>query len=89
MNSFVNKLLCKGDVDESSGAELWDEDAVGLTHVGEAVHKVLARHHNNYHHKMWNVTRGKVVGSVHQTPMNVWGSSKDPKNRRLVPRKDG
>lgn len=79
MNSFVNKLLCKGDVDESSGAELWDEDAVGLTHVGEAVHKVLARHHNNYHHKMWNVTRGKVVGSVHQTPMNVWGSSKDPK----------
>jgi hypothetical protein len=79
MNSFVDKLCyCKVN-DESSGDELWDEDAVGLTHVGEAVHKVLGRHHNNYHHKMWNVTRGKVVGDVHQTPMNVWGGSKDPK----------
>jgi hypothetical protein len=78
MNSFVEKICCKYD-EESSGDELWDKDAVGLTHVGEAVHKVLARHHNRYHHKMWNVTSGKVVGSVHQTPRNVWGSSKDPK----------
>lgn len=78
MNSFVNKLCCNGD-DESSGDELWDKDAVGLTHVGEAVHQVLGRHHNRYHHKMWNVTRGKVVGSVHQTPMNVWESCQDPK----------
>ncbi len=78
MNSFVDKICCKKD-DESSGDELWDEDAVGLTHVGEAVHKVLARHHSHYHHKMWNVTSGKVVGSIHQTPMNVWGCCKDPK----------
>jgi phosphatidylserine/phosphatidylglycerophosphate/cardiolipin synthase-like enzyme len=28
---------------------------------------------------MWNVTSGKVVGSVHQTPINVWGKSEDPK----------
>ena len=78
MNSFVEKLCCQND-DGSSGDELWDADAVGLSHVGEAVHQALGRHHNHYHHKMWNVTSGKVVGSVHQTPMNLWGKSKEPK----------
>lgn len=78
MNSFVEKLCCQND-DGSSGDELWDADAVGLSHVGEAVHQTLGRHHNHYHHKMWNVTSGKVVGSVHQTPMNMWGKSKEPK----------
>ena len=77
MNSFVSKLFGKRD-DESSGDEVFDEDAIGLTHVGEAVHKVLGRHANHYHQKMWNVSSGKVVGSVHQTPINLWGSSKDP-----------
>lgn len=78
MNSFVNKLFCNKGDDESSGDEVFDAEAVGLTYVGDAVHKVLGSKHNHYHEKMWNVTSGKVVGSVHQTPLNVWGSSKDP-----------
>lgn len=78
MNSFVDKLLCKKHDDESSGDELHDKDAVNLSHVGEAVHQVLGRHHNRYHHSQWNVTSGKIIGSVQDTPKNVWGKSSDP-----------
>ena len=78
MNSFVDKLLCKKHDDESSGDELHDKDAVNLSHVGEAVHQVLGRHHNRYHHSQWNVTSGKIIGSVQDTPKSVWGKSADP-----------
>ena len=78
MNSFVEKLCNRHVCDESSGDELFDKDAVGLSHVGEAVHAVLGRKHNNHHYKMWNVTSGKIVGSVDDTPKNVWDTSADP-----------
>ncbi|KAL7544220.1 hypothetical protein ACHAWF_007601 [Thalassiosira exigua] len=79
MNSFVDLLFCRKDEDESSGDEVADADGFGLSHVGEAVHTVLGKHHNRHHHSMWNVTRGKVVGSVDYTPKNVWDTSEDPR----------
>ena len=78
MNSFVTKLLCRHECDESSGDELFDKDAKGLSHVGEAVHQVLGRHHNRHHHSQWNVTSGKIVGAVDDTPKNVWDKTSDP-----------
>ncbi|KAL7533188.1 hypothetical protein ACHAXR_005090 [Thalassiosira sp. AJA248-18] len=80
MNSFVDKLLCRKHDDESSGDELFDKDAVGLSHVGEAVHAVLGRSHNRHHHSMWNVTRGNIIGSVDDTPKNLWDTAADPGN---------
>ena len=81
MNSFVNTLLCRKHDDESSGDELHDKDAIGLSHVGDAVHKVLGRHHNRHHHSMWNVTRGRIIGSVDDTPKSVWDTASDPKEK--------
>eukprot|EP01082_Thalassiosira_pseudonana_P007276 g6648.t1 g6648 contig23:953662-956452(+) len=79
MNSFVSKLsCCKHDDDASSGDEIFDKDAVGLSHVGEAIHEELRKHHNRLHHSMWNVTSGKIIDSVHQTPNNVWDTKEDP-----------
>ena len=78
MNSFVAKILCQKHDDESSGDELHDKDAVDLSHVGEAVHKVLGRSHNRHHLDMWNVTSGKIIGSVDDTPKCVWDTKEDP-----------
>mmetsp|Transcript_6969 Transcript_6969/g.15906 ORF Transcript_6969/g.15906 Transcript_6969/m.15906 type:complete len:358 (+) Transcript_6969:173-1246(+) len=78
MNSFVDTLLCRKHDDESSGDELFDKDAVNLSHVGEAVHDVLGRHHNRSHHSQWNVTSGKIIGSVHDTPRKVWDTAANP-----------
>ena len=78
MNSFVDKLFCRKHDDESSGDELFDKDAKNLSHVGEAVHAALGRHHNRHHHSQWNVTSGKIIGSVDDTPRSVWGTAADP-----------
>ena len=77
MNSFVEKLKFWSKDDESSGDEIFDKDATNLSHVGHAVHDVLRKHHNRHHHKMWNVTRGTVMGGVHQTPHH-WDVNEDP-----------
>ena len=80
MNSFVETLFCcnKHECDESSGDELFDKDAKGLSHVGEAIHHVLGRHHNRHHHSMWNVTSGTVIGLVQDTPNNAFDTTADP-----------
>jgi len=64
--------------DESSGEEVEDVDAVGLSHVAQAAYEVLRKHHNNEHHKAWDVTTGKVVGELHQTPKGLFSSKKEP-----------
>mmetsp|Transcript_15693 Transcript_15693/g.33163 ORF Transcript_15693/g.33163 Transcript_15693/m.33163 type:complete len:578 (-) Transcript_15693:154-1887(-) len=78
MNSFVDKLFCRKQDYESSGDEIHDTDAINLSHVGEAVHEVLGKRHNNHHHDMWNVTSGKIIGTVDDTPRNVWDTASDP-----------
>ena len=79
MNSFVEKLKFWSHDDEaSSGDEIFDKDATSLSHVGNAVHDVLRKHHNRHHHTMWNVTRGTVIGEVQQTPSVCWDNKDDP-----------
>lgn len=55
-----------------------DKSAKGLSHVGRAAYDVLRTKFNWHHHKLWNVTSGKVIGDLHQTPTNLWDSKKDP-----------
>lgn len=77
--SFFFNALCGGKDDAlSSGDEVVDDDAVGLTHVGEAAYNCLKRKHNHHHHAMWNVTSGKVIGEVHQTPLASTFVDKEP-----------
>jgi hypothetical protein len=68
MSTLFSYLCGKKDDELSSGDEAIDSDAINLTHVGQAAYDCLRRKHNHHHHTMWNVTSGKVVGEVHQTP---------------------
>lgn len=80
MKSFATKLCCceREEDDSSDDDELRDKDALGLSHVGEAVHAVLGRQHGRHHHAQWNVTRGRLAGPVDDTPRDVWGTSAEP-----------
>jgi len=74
------------DSSSSSGDEVEDDDADRLSYVGEAAYDELRKHHNEYWHEAWNVTSGKIIGEVHQTPGNLmsgrivgtWGNPGDP-----------
>lgn len=73
-------VLCCCDhyEEESSGEECEDKSAVHLSYVGTAAYNVLRRKHNWFHHQLWNITSGKVIGEVHQTPITSWKSERDP-----------
>ena len=58
--------------DESSGDEVTDSSADALSYVGTAGYDVLRKHHNHHHHELWNVTKGKVVGNIHVTPIDAF-----------------
>eukprot|EP00550_Attheya_septentrionalis_P002436 CAMPEP_0198283186 /NCGR_PEP_ID=MMETSP1449-20131203/2850_1 /TAXON_ID=420275 /ORGANISM="Attheya septentrionalis, Strain CCMP2084" /LENGTH=609 /DNA_ID=CAMNT_0043979723 /DNA_START=92 /DNA_END=1921 /DNA_ORIENTATION=+ len=65
--------LCKNKgADDASDGEVHDDDALGLSHVGEAAYELLRTKHHRQHHSLWNVTSGKVVGKLHQTPINAF-----------------
>jgi len=62
--------------DEGDVAE--DKSAGSLSYVGAAAYQVLQKKHNWHHHTLWNVTSGKVVGPLHQTPRTGWVCTTDP-----------
>jgi phosphatidylserine/phosphatidylglycerophosphate/cardiolipin synthase-like enzyme len=63
--------------DDASDGEVHDDDALGLSHVGEAAYEFLRTKHHRQHHSLWNVTSGKVVGKLHQTPVDAFVPSVD------------
>lgn len=64
--------------EESSGEETFDVDAVGLSHVGQAAYEILRTKHEDMHHITWDVTSGKVVGELDQTPKGFFESDEEP-----------
>jgi hypothetical protein len=70
MFNCVNHMCDPGY--ESSGDEVEDKDAEHLSHVGKAAYEVLRTKHNRSHKSQWNVTHGKVVGELDQTPKDGW-----------------
>jgi hypothetical protein len=72
MPRLFKKLFKHDDDDESSGDEIEDASADGLSHVGTAAYNVLRREHNHHHKELWNVTRGKVVGDLQMTPKDAF-----------------
>jgi len=75
--SHVLKNFCHED-DTNIGEEVEDEDAVGMSHVGTAAYDILRKKHNWHWQTLWNVSSGKVIGEVHQTPKDSWPSAVDP-----------
>jgi len=49
-----------------------DHDATHLSHVGTAAYEKLRHRFARHHGKLWNVTNGRVVGELHQTPKEAW-----------------
>ena len=46
-----------------------------LSYVGEATYNILKMKHDTSKNQQWNVTNGKVVGKLHQTPKDVFSSN--------------
>ena len=69
---ILNLFHRGSDSDEDSGHETIDVDAVGLSHVGQAAYELLRTKHEDHHNQQWNVTHGRVVGDLHQTPRMAW-----------------
>ena len=63
---------------EDSGEETTDADAIGLSHVGEAAYEVLRTVHEDMHYVTWDVTSGKVVGDMDQTPKGILDMDGEP-----------
>lgn len=70
--------LCCGAPPDWSDGEVEDDSAKNLSYVGTAAYEVLRTQHYNQHHALWNVTSGKVVGQLHQTPHASFQGVKDP-----------
>jgi hypothetical protein len=59
--------------------EVIDDDALKLSHVGQAAYETLRTRHHQHHHTLWNVTSGAVVGDLRQTPLHTFeGEGRDP-----------
>lgn len=62
----------------SYGEEAVDQDAANLSHVGSAAYECLRSKHSEHHHELWNVTSGRLVGQLHQTPKEAWPGHEVP-----------
>lgn len=72
--TFGGLFTCTADKQESDDEDdVKDDDAMGLSAIGQAAYKVLSEHHGEHHMECWNVTHGKLVGPLRQTPYNMWG----------------
>ena len=67
---YVIKNVPDGFLKLSFGELATDDDATNanLSHVGLAAYDCLRSYYSEFHHSLWNVTKGKVVGELHQTP---------------------
>lgn len=63
---------------EEERVEVTDGDAVELSHVGTAAYNALRKRHGWHHNNLWNVTSGKMIGDLQQTPANLWRTTREP-----------
>eukprot|EP00746_Dinoflagellata_sp_MGD_P142371 gnl/MRDRNA2_/MRDRNA2_75349_c0_seq1.p1 gnl/MRDRNA2_/MRDRNA2_75349_c0~~gnl/MRDRNA2_/MRDRNA2_75349_c0_seq1.p1 ORF type:complete len:697 (+),score=158.91 gnl/MRDRNA2_/MRDRNA2_75349_c0_seq1:89-2179(+) len=60
------------ETDDEADGEEYDDS--GLSYVAEAARNALTEKHSMHRKRCWNVTHGKVVGEIKQTPPKAtWG----------------
>jgi len=66
--------------EEHEDIDSCDNPGHALSYVGEAAFDVLHKDHSRSRHELWNVTYGKIIGNLHQTPhlKHSWGSNREP-----------
>jgi len=85
MGVFSKFFCIKNDIDtdsdDSSGDECKDRSSSKLSHVGTAAYEILRTKHKQHHHKLWNVTKARMVGDLQFTPRDAFTRqmSVDPK----------
>lgn len=57
--------------DDEDDPVIHDEDAEGLSYVGQAAYEVLKDKHSEHHLRLWNVTSGNME-ALDQTPKDVF-----------------
>lgn len=82
---FMVRKCVKKRIGDDSWVTLWlswgeavvDDDASvdKLSHVGMAAYDALRTKHFQYHNQLWNVTSGKMIGDIHQTPLKGFRES--------------
>jgi hypothetical protein len=76
---FCGVLDCFDKVGDDPFKHVADSSSEKLSYVGTAAYNALRFKHAWHHHSQWNVTTGKTVGSLQQTPKaDVFKSSADP-----------
>jgi hypothetical protein len=76
--AFCGALNCFGS-DEDPLEAITDSSSAKLSYVGLAAYNALKFKHAWFHHSQWNVTSGKPVGKLQQTPgAEVFYSQNDP-----------
>mmetsp|Transcript_11134 Transcript_11134/g.16718 ORF Transcript_11134/g.16718 Transcript_11134/m.16718 type:complete len:568 (-) Transcript_11134:83-1786(-) len=67
--------------DDELAKQVEDSSAQKLSTVGRAAYDALKYKHAWHHKAQWNVTSGKTVGSLHQTPSSaVFKTTADPED---------
>ena len=80
MPALCGVLNCTGapDLEEVKEA-VRDTSAGRLSYVGMAAYDSIKFKHAWHHKEQWNVTSGKVIGKIHQTPdASIFNSKMDP-----------
>jgi len=65
---LLSEMFCCEREETTEQDPVKDDDAINLSHVGKAAYECLRQKHAHLWHECWNVTSGRVVGEVHQTP---------------------
>ena len=76
--AFCGALNCFPS-DEDSLEDITDSSSASLSYVGLAAYNALKSKHECFRHSQWNVSSGKPVGKLQQTPgAEIFHSQNDP-----------
>eukprot|EP00929_Paragymnodinium_shiwhaense_P122078 TRINITY_DN9461_c0_g1_i1.p1 TRINITY_DN9461_c0_g1~~TRINITY_DN9461_c0_g1_i1.p1 ORF type:complete len:776 (+),score=186.07 TRINITY_DN9461_c0_g1_i1:79-2406(+) len=72
--NFINE-----EEEETEAPEIDGEEGFTLSYVGEAAKAALWKKHFTHYRTCWNVTKGKIVGDIAQSPgKDTWGMEEPP-----------
>ncbi len=76
---FCGCFVKNTDTTTTEELNIEDSSASKLSYIGKAAYDALKYKHAWHHKVQWNVTSGKTVGSIHQTPSaSVFNKTIDP-----------
>jgi len=78
---------CLKPISQWGEGEAQDDDAVGLSHVGQAAYDCLRKKYWWFHHHLWNVTSGEYVALDHTPHQSLRKQDLEPGHSDWLPKK--